>query len=190
MMKSAMRNLVVFLSVLLMTAQSGAARAEVIVGFYSYDLDLGLVTHFPHAFVTLTGTKADGVAIDENIGFTAKSVSPAILMGSVKGMMEVKGPKYIGESDRQFEVRITDAQYLGIKAIAEKWRAMEGKSYHIDKRNCIHFVGEIAAYLGLQVDLNKKLIRKPRAFLQRVLVLNPVLKPLIIPAKKGTKSGT
>lgn len=192
MMKSAMRFWPKFCAVLLYLLMPAAARADVVVGFYSYDLDVGFVTHFPHAFVTLTGTTADGQAVDENIGFTARSVSPAILMGAVKGMVENKPAKYVSASDRQFEFKISDDQYRGIKAITEKWAKLEGKSYHVDKRNCIHFVGEVASFLNLQVDLNKKLIRKPRAFLQRVLALNPTLIALI-PAKpektKKTKNG-
>ncbi len=179
MMKSAMRFWARLCAGLILFFAPATARAEVVIGFYSYDLDVGLVTHFPHAFVTLTGTTADGQAVDENIGFTARSVSPALLMGAVKGMMENKPAKYIAASDRQFELKISDEQYRGIKAITEKWAKLEGKSYHIDRRNCIHFVGEVASFLSLQVDLSKKLIRKPRAFLQRVLALNPALVPLI-----------
>ncbi len=188
MMKSAMRFWACFCVSVMLFLTPATARAEVVVGFYSYDLDLGLVTHFPHAFVTLTGTTADGQVVDENIGFTARSVSPALLMGAVKGMVEHKPAKYIAESDRQFELKISDDQYRGIKAITDKWAKLEGKSYHIDKRNCIHFVGEVARFLNLQVDLNKKLIRKPRAFLQRVMALNPTLVPLIpIKAKPADK---
>jgi hypothetical protein len=186
MMKSATRFWAKLCAAMLFLLTPELARADVVIGFYSYDLDVGLVTHFPHAFVTLTGTTADGQAVDENIGFTARSVSPALLMGSVKGMVETKPAKYISESDRQFEIKISDDQYRSIKKITEKWASLEGKSYHIDKRNCIHFVGEVAQSLNLQVDLSKKIIRKPRAFLQRVLALNPTLVPLI-PVKASKK---
>jgi hypothetical protein len=182
-----MRNWFGVLIVALLAFLPTAVRADITIGFYSYDLDVGLVTHFPHAFVTLKGSTKDGRSIDENIGFTAKSVSPAVLMGSVVGVIEVKDAKYIAKSDRQFEMTITDAQYDGIKAIEDKWRKLPGKSYHLSKSNCIHFVGDIATYLGLKVELGKAFVKKPKAFLQRILALNPVLVALMPPEPQKSK---
>jgi hypothetical protein len=185
-----MRNFIALLCAVVWVLMPVAARADVVVSFYSYDLDLGLTTHFPHAFVTMKGRLADGRAIDENIGFTAKSVSPAILMGSVAGMIEVKPASYINKSVRHFDITVDDAHYAGIKAIEAKWRALPGKSYDLGKRNCIHFVAEIATYLGLQVDLSKAYVKKPRAFLERILALNPFLVAITSPrTPKKSKRG-
>ncbi len=182
-----MRNWMGLLFAALLLLFPAAARAEVVASFYSYDLRVGFVTYFPHAFITLKGTTKDGRVIDENIGFTAKSVTPAVLMGSVVGMIEVKDAKYIAKSDRQFDVTITDAQYDGIKAIEDKWRKLPGKSYNLNKSNCIHFVADVATYLGLKVDLGKAYVKKPKAFMQRILALNPTLVALMPPEPKKKK---
>src|SRR3546814_1385108 len=53
----------------------------------------------------MTGTlDATGEVVDVNYGFTATSVSPAILFGSVKGKVESSKADYIAKSDRQFDV--------------------------------------------------------------------------------------
>jgi hypothetical protein len=157
----------------LATLLAGPARAEIVVSFYSHELG----STFPHAFVTVKGTTDDGRAVDTNFGFTAKSVTPAVLMGSVAGEIELLKPKYVASSDRQFAVKVSDAQYRALLGVVEKWRTLPGKSYNLDKRNCIHFVGEIAATLGLKVAFPKNLIKKPRSFLLSLIALNPWVKP-------------
>ena len=68
----------VFLLLFVLPAQAWAA---VEVAFYSRELG---GNNFPHAFVTLQGTvDATGEAVDTSYGFTAKAVTPAILLGSV-----------------------------------------------------------------------------------------------------------
>jgi hypothetical protein len=151
----------------------GAARADIVVSFYSHELG----SSFPHAFVTVKGATDDGRAVDTNFGFTAKSVTPAVLMGSVAGEIELLKPKYVDSSDRQFAVKVSDAQYRALLGVVEKWRALPGKSYNLDKRNCIHFVGDVAAALGLKVEFPKKLIKKPRSFLLSLIALNPWVRP-------------
>ena len=73
----------ILLSLLMLCAGlSAPARADVVVSFYSHDFG----DRFPHAFIVMTGTlDATGEVVDVNYGFTATSVSPAILFGSVKG---------------------------------------------------------------------------------------------------------
>jgi hypothetical protein len=54
------------------------AQAAVTITFWSHELG----NSFPHAFFTLRGIPdAGGAPVDANAGFTAKSVSPALLMG-------------------------------------------------------------------------------------------------------------
>ena len=50
-----------------------------------------------------------------------------------------------------------------------------GKYYELDTRNCIHFVGRIAELGGLTVAYPRKMIRKPKQWLNHVTSLNPQL---------------
>jgi len=168
-----LRSLVFAFSILLFTLFPGQARAEVVATFYSHDFG----DHFPHAFIKLKGTvDATGEAVDTNYGFTAVSVSPAILMGSVKGMIETKDAKYIGKSNAHFSLRLSDAEYRKLIAHVESWRNIPGKSYNLNKRNCVHFVMEAAALLGLTVNRKSKFFKKPKSFVLEMMRLNPTLK--------------
>lgn len=157
----------------IVSLSSTAARAEVIATFYSHDFG----DHFPHAFVKLKGTvDSTGEAVDTNYGFTAVSVSPAILMGSVKGMIESKDAKYISKSNPHFSLRLSDAEYAKFSAFVEKWRNLPGKSYSLNKRNCVHFAMEAAVLLGLNVNRQSKFFKKPKSFILEMMKLNSGLK--------------
>lgn len=148
------------------------ARAQIVVSFYSHELGAS----FPHAFITIKGKPVGGgAAVDANYGFTAKSVTPAILMGPVYGVIESAKPGYIENSDRKFALTVTNTQYAALMALIEKWRELPGKSYDLNKRNCIHFVGQVAELLGLKVEFDKKLLKRPRSFLENIMRLNPGL---------------
>jgi hypothetical protein len=158
-----------FLSLLL----PNAARAEVTITFYSHELD----DHFPHAFIKLTGTVGStGDAVDTNYGFTARSTSPAILWGSVGGMIETKNAKYVRSSKPHFTFRLADADYRRVLELVNKWRNIPGKSYNLGKRNCVHFAMEVAALLGLSINRQTKFLKKPTSFMLELLRLNPELK--------------
>lgn len=153
---------------------SAPAEAEVVATFYSHDFG----DHFPHAFVKLKGNvDATGEAVDTNFGFTAVNVSPAILMGSVNGMVETKDAKYIAASNPHFSVKLSDSEYQRFMAFVEKWRTLPGKSYNLGKRNCVHFAMEAAALLGLSVNRQSRYFKKPKTFLLEVMGLNKALKP-------------
>lgn len=150
-----------------------SAHAAVVVSFYS--LDFG--ERFPHAFVTFRGTlDATGERVDLNYGFTAKSVSPALLLGSVKGVVLSKDAAYIAKADRQFGVTVDDATYGRLMAKMREWRDREQPSYSLNKRNCVHFVMEMAETAGLRVNRKSKYMKKPKSFLQEVQKLNPGIK--------------
>lgn len=158
---------------LLLATLSGQARAEVEATFYSHDFG----DHFPHAFITLKGkVDSTGEAVDTNFGFTAVSVSPAILMGSVKGMIETKDTKYVSKSNPHFSLRLSDGEYRKLLDHVERWRSMPGKSYSLNKRNCVHFVMEAAALLGLSVNRKSKFFKKPKSFVLEMMKLNPALR--------------
>ncbi len=151
-----------------------AASAEVIVAFYSRELG----SSFPHAFITVKGTlDRGGEPIDANFGFTAKSVTPALLMGPVGGKIEKSTPKYIAGSDRQFAIKISDKQYDALMELIQQWQNLPPPSYSLNNRNCVHFAGHAAQLLGLKVVYEPALMRKPRSFLLAIVALNPWLKP-------------
>ena len=161
----------ILLSLLLFCAGlTNPARAEVVVSFYSHDFG----DRFPHAFIVLKGkVDATGEVVDVNYGFTASSVSPAILLGSVKGEVQTSKPDYIAKSDRQFDVTVDDATYARLMAKVAEWRDREQPSYSLNKRNCVHFVMELAEVVGLTVNRRSKLFKKPKSFLIEVKELNP-----------------
>jgi hypothetical protein len=167
------RHLSALLFALLLAFLPAHAHAQVVATFYSHDFG----DHFPHAFIKLKGkVESSGEVVDTNYGFTAVTVSPAILMGSVKGMIETKDAKYVGKSNAHFSLQLSDDEYRKLIDYVEKWRNMGGKSYNLNKRNCVHFVMEAAALLGLSVNRNSKLFKKPKSFLFEVMRLNPRLK--------------
>jgi hypothetical protein len=154
----------------LVSLSSPSANAEVIATFYSHDFG----DHFPHAFVKLKGkVGSTGEVVDTNYGFTAVSVSPVILMGAVKGMIETKDAKYVSKSNPHFTLRLTDPEYAKFMALVDKWRNLPGKSYSLDKRNCVHFAMEAAVLLGLNVNRKSKFFKKPKSFILETMKLNP-----------------
>jgi hypothetical protein len=168
-----LRFLTLFIGCVALLFGGTCARAEVEATFYSHDFG----AYFPHAFVKLKG-KVDGTgqSVDTNYGFTAVSTSPAILMGSVKGMIETKDAKYVASSNAHFTIRLSDNDYMRLMALVDKWRNLPGKSYSLNNRNCVHFAMEAAALLGVVVNRKSKFFKKPRSFMVEVMGLNPALK--------------
>lgn len=139
------------------------AAAAVEIAFYSRELG---GNNFPHAFVSLRGTvDSTGEVVDTSYGFTAKTVSPAILLGSVAGEVVIEGPRQIARSDRQFALLLNDARYAAVMAVVARWRNRAQPSYNLNRRNCVHFVGELAQAAGLQVSFERRLMKRPRSFL-------------------------
>jgi len=161
------------LAFLLAWGAPAPAPAAVEIAFYSRELG---GNNFPHAFVTLRGTvDATGEAVDTAYGFTARHVTPAILMGSVTGEVVIETPRQVARSDRQFALTLTDDQYRAVLAVVERWRSRAQPSYNLNRRNCVHFVAELAAVLGLRVENHRRLMKRPRSFLEHVRGLNPQL---------------
>lgn len=160
-------------ALLLLLSAWQPAHAAVEIAFYSRELG---GNNFPHAFVALSGTvDATGERVDTSFGFTAKAITPAILLGSVAGEVVVEGPRQIARSDRQFAVTLTDAQYRAAMTVVEAWRSRAQPSYNLNRRNCVHFVAELAAAVGLRVETPVRLMKRPRSFLIHVRGLNPQL---------------
>ena len=146
------------------------AQAAVTITFWSHELG----NSFPHAFFTLRGIPdAGGAPVDTNVGFTAKSVSPALLMGPVAGKLDIAKPGYIAGSDAQFSVIMSDAQYQAVLRLVDAWS--EGKPdsvYRLSDHNCVTFVKEAARIVGLTGLDQPKLMKKPRSYLKAVQVEN------------------
>ena len=149
------------------------AQAAVTITFWSHELG----NSFPHAFFTLRGAPdAGGKPIDLNYGFTAKSVTPALLWGTVAGRLDISRPGYVEGSDAQFSVVLTDAQYGQMLTLIAAWDDETGDGhYNLNKRNCIHFVKEAARIAGLTGLDQPKLMKRPRSYLKAVAAANPGL---------------
>ena len=150
------------------------AAAEVKVHFQSFNGSV-LIGRYPHAFVVFDGTLKDGTRVFENYGFTARKVTPAILNGPVPHNVVSEKAKYVKKTNRHFSVTITDAKYFAMKEEMFRWKNAPGKYYDLEKRNCIHFVGKMAQMVGLQVSYPKKMLRRPKKWLNHVTALNPQL---------------
>ena len=147
--------------------------AAVEIAFYSHEFG----DNFPHAFVTLEGVDdRTGERIKTDYGFTATQITPAILLGSVKGEVMSLDPKldakYLKTSDRHFSVTMTDAEYDSVMATVERWRALKQPSYNLNRQNCVFFVAHIAAAIGMEADTPKSLMKKPRSYLQALAAAN------------------
>jgi hypothetical protein len=162
-----------FATLLLLVAAGSPAQAAVTITFYSHDFG----SSYPHAFIYLEGIPdGGGSAVKGNYGFTAKRVTPAILMGSVEGDIESASPGYVSNSQPHWQMLLSDTQYEAVLATIARWQAIPGKSYNLRSHNCVHFVADVARTLGLQVVELKALIQKPRSFLIDVLHRNQTLK--------------
>lgn len=160
---------------LLILGHPAPAWAAVEMTFYSRELG---GNNFPHAFVVLRGSvDSTGEPVDTSLGFTARTLTPAILFGSVVGDVLVEGDAQIARSDRQFAVKLSDARYRAVIAVVDAWRNRPQPSYHRNRRNCVHFVGELAQAAGLRVEYIDQLMQRPRSFLLHVRSLNPALGP-------------
>jgi len=160
-------------AVLFLAALASPAFAAVEIGFYSRELG---GNNFPHAFIVLKGTvDATGERVDTSLGFTAHSVTPALLFGSVRGEVAVEGERQIARSDRQFAIMLTDAQYQAVMAVVEQWRNAPQPSYNLRRHSCVHFTAAVAQAIGLRVETPQRLMNRPRSYLQFLLSLNPQL---------------
>lgn len=129
---------------------------------------------FPHAFVTLRGTPdAGGPPIDTSYGFTVKTLTPKILLGTVAGKLEIGERGNIARSDARFSVVLTDDQYARVRALAAAWDPKDGDSrYNLNTRNCVHFVKEAARTIGLTGLDHPTLMKRPRSYLLAVAAAN------------------
>jgi hypothetical protein len=145
------------------------ANAAVEITFYARELG----SQFPHGFVTLEGTPdRGGERISTNYGFTATHVSPAILFGSVRGVVEPSGEGYVRGSEPHFSLMLSDSEYDSVMATVARYAALSQPSYSLNRRNCVHFIADVAAALGMTAEVPRNLSRRPKSFLELVIRTN------------------
>lgn len=171
-----MPRFIVHLFALLALVWSGPALADIQIHFHSFNGSV-LFGRYPHTFIVLEGELEEtGQIIDENYGFSARNVTPAILSGPVEHMVLAETEKSIRKTNRHFTMTISDAQYRQIKQEVAAWQNAPGKYYDLEKRNCIHFVAKMASIVGLTVTVPEDMLRRPKKWLNHVTSLNPQLK--------------
>jgi hypothetical protein len=170
------------LGFLLLFGVQAPAESAVEIAFYSRELG---GNNFPHAFVVLRGSvDSTGEQVNTAYGFTAHSITPALLFGSVTGEIVVEGEREMARSTRQFAMTLSEDRYQAVLTVVERWRNRPQPSYNLNHRNCVHFVAELARAVGLRVEEVPRLMKRPRSFLLHVRALNPEL------ADDAPQSGT
>lgn len=154
---------------------SGPALAEVQIHFHSFNGSV-LFGRYPHTFIVLEGTLEEtGEEVNENYGFSARRVTPAILSGPVEHMILEETERSVRRTNRHFSITISDEQYREIIAEVERWEDAPGRYYDLETRNCIHFVGKMAEMLGLTIEYPDNMLRRPKKWLNYITELNPDL---------------
>lgn len=170
-----MRRFISLVISCLMLGWATPSLAEVQLSFHSFNGSV-LFGRYPHTFIVLEGALEDtGEVINENYGFTAKRISPAILRGPVEHDIISEELKHIERTNRHFTVMISDNEYHQIISLMKTWRDTQGKFYDLSSRNCIHFVGEIARIVGLNIEYPREMLRRPKKWLNHITILNPQL---------------
>ena len=163
-----MRALKVLLAAVLLLVAFPAA-AEVRVTFYSHAWNAGGDGMYPHAFIRVTGQPAWAQApVDETYGFTTKQ--QALVFLKARGHVESADAGYVARSTPHFWVEISDDEYRALRERIDVWTRPPGSDYNLNRRNCIHFVADLASQLGLAVGATNHL--KPEVFLTETAKLN------------------
>ena len=169
------KHLVLICALVCAGAWSAPALAKVEIHFHSIDGNV-FWGRYPHTFIVLEGTlDQTGRVINENYGFSARNVTPAILSGPVQHMVLAESEKSVRKTNRHFSLTLSDAEYIRVIKLVRSWQEAPGKFYDLEKRNCIHFVGEIARLLGLNVTYPDSMLRRPKTWLNHISALNPRL---------------
>ena len=159
-----------------------AASAAVEIHVYSHEFG----KEFPHAFVVLKGQlDATGEKVDTNLGYSAIRVTPAILMKSVPGEVDIGiiPDEYIARSQEHFSLVLSDEEYAAVMGVVDAWKARRQPSYNLNGANCVHFVSDILLALHLKGEPRKGMMKSPHNFLTQVtadsqpLILAHVYRP-------------
>ena len=163
-----MRALKALLAVVLLLV-AFPATAEVRVTFYSHPWNAGGDGMYPHAFIRVTGQPAWAqTPIDETYGFTTRQ--QALVFLKARGHVESADAGYVSRSIPQFWVEISDEAYRSLRERIDVWTRPPGSDYNLHRRNCIHFVADLAQHMGLSIAATNHL--KPEIFLAETARLN------------------
>jgi hypothetical protein len=160
-------RLMAALLALLALSWPGLASAAVEIHFYSHEFG----KEFPHAFVVLKGKlDATGETVDTNFGYSAIRISPAVLVKSVPGEVDVGiiPDEYIGRSQEHFSLVLSDEEYGAVIDVVDAWKARRQPSYNLNNANCVHFVSDVLLALHLKGEPRKGLMKSPHGFLTAV----------------------
>ena len=160
---------------LIALAWSGAAMAEVQIHFHSFNGSVLFGSRYPHTFFVLEGTLEDGTQVNENYGFSARRANLSVLDGPVEHMVLSESERNVRRTNRHFSLAINDEQYHAIIAEVRRWQNAPGRYYDLETRNCIHFVGTIAAMLGVTIEYPDNMLRRPKKWLNHITSINPQL---------------
>jgi len=156
-----------------------SARAEIEVGFWTRELGLEL----PHAFFTIRGT-VEGRPVEESYGFTAKTITPALLWGPVPGRIDLTTKGYMAASNRLWSVTVPDAAYPRLKALVARYSVKPGSIYRMNDRNCVHFVAEAAGAVGMRLPDGKGMMKRPTTYMMAIAAANKDFPTLKMVARK------
>ena len=147
-----------------------SAAAAIRVTFYSHGWGIGPLgqTIYPHAFIRLEGNPYGGAEFDMTYGFHVRSAVDA--MKGYRGFVAPTGKRYLADSQANFWLEISDAQFTALMARVAWWHSPEGSWYHLRTRTCIDFVADMATTLGLKPGNPRTL--KPAAFMKETYQLN------------------
>jgi hypothetical protein len=150
-----------------LVAWPGLASAAVEIHVYSHEFG----KEFPHAFIVMKGElDATGEKVATNLGYSAIRVTPAILMKSVPGEVDVDiiPDEYIARSQEHFSLILSDEEYRAVMGVVAAWKGRPQPSYNLNGANCVHFVSDILLALHLKGEPRKGLMKSPHAFLTQV----------------------
>lgn len=159
------------LTLLVVLLGADIAQAKVLATFYAREYG----EQFPHTFVRITGATdaKPGIQLDENYGFTAVHITPALLLGPSAGRVESVSPQYVARATPYLRLTLTDAEYAGLMAVIRRWEALPQPSYDLNRRNCVFFVAEMAQVLGLGLSWHADFVLHPTRFMQHLQKRNP-----------------
>ena len=146
------------------SACQAPAVAAVEIAFYSRELG---GNNFPHAFVALHGTvDATGEQVDTSLRLhrPCGDAGDAVRFGA-RARSSSRASGEMARSHRQFALTLSDERYRAVMAVVERWRNRPQPSYNLNRRNCVHFVAELAETVGLRVENVQRLMKRPRSFL-------------------------
>ena len=84
--------------------------------------------------------------------------------------VEAADAGYVSRSTPHFWVEISDDEYRALRERIAAWTRPPGSDYNLNRRNCIHFVADLAQHLGLEAAATNHL--KPEVFLAETTKLN------------------